>query len=406
MTHLVSPTEALTHITDGSTIWVGQLSGTPTGLLCQLADARHNFTDLHLVTGYLFELIAPLHHLGNPFRFTTLQPSRTIGDVLDHPAVSVVPCRYSDFAPLTAPDQVLACDAAIISVSPPRDGMVSLGTSAGATRDILDHVPVVIAQVNPQVPRTLGAALVPVEGFAALTRIDEEIPSLINPDPDDTVLAVAANAAAMIPDGATLQFGIGALPEAILSALTTRRNLSIHGGMVSPACRTLVDAGAVTGPLRVAEVVGDEVLRAWTADNPLVEMIGASRSHGIRGLAPVENLVAINSTIEMALDGSINSEMVNGTRISGPGGAPDYMSAASMATNGRSMIAFPSTAARGKVSRIVRTIAPPSPITAPGLLADIVVTEFGVAELRGRSLEERASALRAIAHPDFRDALG
>ena len=184
--------------------------------------------------------------------------------------------------------------------------------------------------------------------------------------------------------------------------------------MINDACIDLIDSGAVDnrhkGPLGdgvsvAAEVMGTRRLYDWVDRNPAVHLTNGSLSHGIEGIAQIRNFVALQSTVQMALDGSANSEVIGGRYISGPGGAPDFAFGACVATGGRAIVAMPSTAAGGRISRIVTRLEPGAPTTLPSYTADIVATEFGAVELRGRSLSERAELLISIAHPDFRDEL-
>jgi acyl-CoA hydrolase len=195
------------------------------------------------------------------------------------------------------------------------------------------------------------------------------------------------------------------LPDAILEELSDRRGLRVHSGMLSDACVDLFEGGAVDGPMVTAELVSTPRLMAWADGNPNLVMAPASYTHGAAVLAGLERFVALNSTVEIALDGSCNSEVAGGTRISGPGGAPDFAFGASVAPGGRAVLALRSTAGRGSISRIVPVIEPPAPVTIPGYLADIVVTEHGAAEVRGLPLGRRAEALRSIADPAHRPGL-
>jgi acyl-CoA hydrolase len=175
--------------------------------------------------------------------------------------------------------------------------------------------------------------------------------------------------------------------------------------MISDACLDLYEAGVIEGPMVAAEVVSTPRMMRWVDRNPAVLMAPASYSHGAGALAGQPRFTALNSTVEVALDGACNSEMVGGEIISGPGGAPDYAFGASVSSGGRSIMALRSTAGRGAVSRIVPSIEPPKPVTLPAYLADVVVTEHGAAEVRGLPLAERARALAAIADPAHRQAL-
>ena len=187
-----------------------------------------------------------------------------------------------------------------------------------------------------------------------------------------------------------------------------------NGRMINDACIDLIDGGAIDnrhkGPLGdgvsvAAEVMGTRRLDDWVDRNPAVYLANGSLSHGIEGIAQVRNFVALQSTVQMALHGSANSEVIGGRYISGPGGAPDFAFGACVATGGRAIVAMPSTAAGGRISRIVAVLEAGAPVTLPAYTADIVATEFGAVELRGRTLAERADLLISIAHPDFRDEL-
>jgi acetyl-CoA hydrolase len=402
-----SPEEAVRAIPEGSRIFVGANSTPPMRLLQALVDERKRWRRLELVTAYLFNRLPPFEHPGDPFHFVTLQATPAFRRLWSTGAVQVLPSRYSDMARLCGPDGPLPCDVAIVQVSPPGpEGRVSLGVTVGANIHPARTAPLVIAQVNPQVPYTFGAGELPVEEIDLLVEVDEPIIEARPAGAADPVgQAIAARAAAFVGDGATIQFGVGALPDAILAQLSDRRGLRVHSGLVSEACVDLYDAGCVEGPMVAAQVLSTARMLRWVHRNPAVLMAPASYTHGAPVLGSLRDFVALNSTVEVALDGSCNSEAAGGRLLSGPGGAPDFAFGASVASGGRSVIALRSTAAEGTVSRIVRSIEPPSPVTLPSYLADVVVTEHGAAELRGLTLEGRATALRALAHPDHRAAL-
>jgi acyl-CoA hydrolase len=334
--------------------------------------------------------------------------------VLDHEDFDIIPGRYSDLDGMCSPKGPLPADVVICQVSPPdAAGNCSLGTGVGGHVSLLKEAPLVIGQVNNQMPYVYGEGECSVEHFDFLVSIDEPL-SELQPAPIDAVSsAIADYIGPYIPDGSTLQFGIGAVPDAVLSSLRGRQNLGLHGGMINDACLELIEGGAINnlhkgcdeGVSLAAEIMGTRKLYDWVDRNPLVRLARGSHTHGIPGMASVQNFVALQSTVEMALDGSANSEFVSGRFISGPGGAPDFAFGASIATGGRSIIAMPSTAAKGTASRIVHRLTEGAPTTLPSYLADIVVTEHGAVELRGKSLSERTQLLIGIAHPDHRDAL-
>ncbi|HEY7295962.1 MAG TPA: acetyl-CoA hydrolase/transferase C-terminal domain-containing protein, partial [Dehalococcoidia bacterium] len=224
---------------------------------------------------------------------------------------------------------------------------------------------------------------------------------------------IADNVAGLVPNGATFQIGIGAIPQAILEALCDHRDLGIHSGMICDGMIPLIESGAVSGAhktidrLRVVggEVMGTDTLYDYVDDNPRFAIVSAVHSHGLATLRRLENFVAINSAVEVDLSGQVNAEWVAGRQISGIGGQFDYIEGAMHAKGGRSIIALPSTAARGSASRIVGTLAAGAPVTSSRAMLDYVVTEYGVADLRGKGIHARAGALAAVAHPQFRDEL-
>ena len=407
--------EAIGRIGRRARIYVAQGSATPYGLLAAIDAAHDRFEDVEFVSAFLLDRPAPLDHLGNPFRWTSLQPSGALRDALDSAHFGVVPARYSDITGLVGPGGRLEADVLVCQVSPPdADGAMSLGTGVGGHVQMLRSTSLVIAQVNPQMPYVHGEGECHRTDFDALVEIDEPLAELAPAAVDDTARAIADHVGQFIGDGTTLQFGIGSIPDAVLSSLADRRHLGLHGGMINDACIDLIDSGAVDnrhkGPLGdgvsvAAEVMGTRRLYDWADRNPAVHLMNGSLSHGLEGIAQIRNFVALQSTVQMALDGSANSEVIGGRYISGPGGAPDFAFGACVATGGRAIVAMPSTAARGRISRIVPRLEPGAPVTLPAYTADIVATEFGAVELRGRSLAERAELLTSITHPDFRDEL-
>ncbi len=411
----LSVDEAIGRIGRRARVYVAQGSATPYGMLAAIDAAHDRFDHLEFVSAFLLERPKPLDHLGNPFGWTSLQPSGALRDALDSPHFGVVPARYSDITGLVGPGGGLEADVLLCQASPPdADGRMSLGTGVGGHVELLRSTRLVVAQVNPQMPYVHGEGECHRTDFDGLVEIDEPLATLAPAVVDETAEAIAAHVGQFIGDGTTLQFGIGSIPDAVLSSLADRRHLGLHGGMINDACIDLIDSGAVDnrhkgslgdGVSVAAEVMGTRRLYDWVDRNPAVHLTNGSLSHGIEGIAQIRSFVALQSTVQMALDGSANSEVIGGRYISGPGGAPDFAFGACVATGGRAIVAMPSTAARGRISRIVAQLEPGAPTTLPAYTADIVATEFGAVELRGRSLGERAELLISIAHPDFRDEL-
>ncbi len=402
----VDAATAVAAIDDGARIYLAGGAVTPRYLCQALAEARSRWSHLELVMPWMMTRPAPFDYPGEPFRFVTVQASAAFKHLWSTGTVDVVPFRYSDGALLFRPEAPLACDVAMVTVSRVVDGKVSLGLASGLAADVVRSAPLVIAQVSNSMPYTYGASEIEVSEIDFLVEHDEPV---LEARPagtsDDIGLRIASTAAALVPERATIQFGLGALPDAILDRLSNRKGLKVHSGMVSDACVALHESGVIDGPMITAVLVSTPSLTRWVDLNPAVIMAPASYSHGPAILSQIERFTSLQSTLEVALDGACNSEVSGQRRLSGPGGAPDYAFAACVAPGGRGIMALRSTAAGGTISRIVANIEPGAPTTIPAYLADMVVTEHGAVGLRGLGLEARAEALRSIAAPEHRASL-
>jgi len=389
------------------------MSATPLGLLVALDDLRDGWTDIEIATGNLFTHVPPLDHPNEPFRFSTYQTSGPLREAEAAGALQHIPATYAQVPSLFRPDGPLPADAILIQVSEPGpEGMYSLGTSVGGIVDVVRTAPLVIAQINPNLPYTFGAAELNRDEFDWLVPLTSDVLELRRSEPGALEREIAASVAELVTDGATLQFGIGGVPEALMGMLGDRSDLGIHSGLISDGVMGMVESGALTGSQKATapeliittEAAGSAEFFDWIDRNPAVCMAPAGYTHSLQILAQQSKFVGINSAVQVALDGTINAESLGPRQISGPGGQPDFAVGAAL-NGGISVVAMPATAARGKVSRIVKQLDPGAVVTTPRTLADRVITEFGQAELAGRTLADRAAALRSIAHPDFRDDL-
>ncbi|MEE9277446.1 MAG: acetyl-CoA hydrolase/transferase C-terminal domain-containing protein [Dehalococcoidia bacterium] len=405
---------ALAAIPDGGRVLIPTLCGVPERLLQALDEMRDRWSALEIVGGRLLDPIGPLQHPGAPFTFTTWQTGAGYNPAAAAGVLQVLPAQYSHTAGLFVADGAYPVDAVLVQVSPPGpQGHVSLGVSVGAVIDAVRSAPLVIAQVNASVPYTFGVSELSPDAFDFLVEMDGPLLELERAPPGPVAETIAGHVSSLVQDEATLQFGIGAVPEAIMARLTQRRDLGVHSGMISDGLIDLVESGALSnarksidaGVMVTAEVAGTRRLFNWVDRNPMVRMAPARYTHGPAVLARCHHLVAINSAVQVSLDGSVNAEAIDGRLISGPGGQPDFALGVFLAQDGTGIVALPSTAAGGQVSRIVRQLGPGAVVTVSRTLADRVVTEYGIAELRGRTLSQRADALRAVAHPDFRQEL-
>lgn len=323
-------------------------------------------------------------------------------------AVEVMPTRLGAVTRLIRSGR-LRFDVVLVQLSEPRDGVCSTGLVGDMLQDAIRTARVVIGEINPHVPFSRGDTQVPLRDLDVVVRSDAPLPqwpaARVSPDAQ----RIAEQIAELVPDGATLQMGIGAIPEAFAAAATGKRDLAIHSGMVGDAVIELVESGAVTNARKPIDTgvsvtglaFGTERLVRWIDDNPEVVLRSIDHTHGIRPLSALPDLWAINSAIEIDLTGQVNAETMGGVYAGGIGGQLDFVDAAIGSESGRSVIALPSTAARGSVSRIVPRLAD-GVVTTPRGSADLFVTEYGVADLRGATIAQRAKAMIAIAHPDHR----
>ncbi|MET0656702.1 MAG: acetyl-CoA hydrolase/transferase C-terminal domain-containing protein [Steroidobacteraceae bacterium] len=298
-------------------------------------------------------------------------------------------------------------DAVIVQVSPPDTaGLCSLGASYDFAPSVWSTAHLRIAHINPRLPRTRGSCAIRLQDCTHAFEADSDLPTLAREPVDATSERIAANVASLVPDGATLQFGIGRLQTAILSALKTHRGLRVYSGMVTPGVLTLLEAGALASvpAVETGVALGDASFYAQLHEHPAFYFRPVSETHDVRRLAALPTFCAINSGLDVDLFGQVQADHLDGRLIAGVGGLPAYCSGARLSSGGRSIIALPSTAAGGRTSRITagkRT----SLVALRRHEADYVVTEHGVATLRSRSITERARALIAIAAPEFRESL-
>lgn len=304
-------------------------------------------------------------------------------------------------------------DIAFLNLAPPdAQGRCSLGLSADFPSAVWPRAKMIVAQINPALPSVADDPGVPWDRLDAV--IEAEGPPIVQDvgAPDATMQAIARHAASLIRDRDTLQIGIGKVQSAILGELKDRRDLGFQSGLISDAVLDLVEAGAVTGAAKTFEkgllvgglYVGTRRLYDWMRTAPEVALRAANHTHATPVIARLDNFVSINSAVEVDLLGQCNAEMVAGRQVSGTGGFADFVRGARLSRGGRSIVALPSRAG-AKASRIVASLKEGTVVTGARSDVDYVVTEHGIADLRAKSVDERAEALIAIADPAFRDEL-
>jgi acyl-CoA hydrolase len=323
----------------------------------------------------------------------------------------LVPAHFSDMPRLLR--RTTACSLVVAQAAPPdRHGFFSLGTNADYVARFLGNVPIFL-EVNPNMPRTFGENNVHVSQIVGWCESD--YPLLIVPPPrvENIDRRIAGFIAERVPDGATLQAGIGAVPNALLEVLTEHKDLGIHTELLTDGVVDLVESGAATGlrkttrPGKVVATFAMGTARTYdfVADNPVVEMLPVDWVNDPRVIGREQRFVSINATIEVDFLGQCNSEIINGRYWSGSGGQADFARGAMHSPEGQGFVVLHSTAHDGSVSRIVPQLSAGAAVTTDKNTVDMVVTEYGVAELRGRTIDQRTRALIAIAHPDHRPAL-
>jgi acyl-CoA hydrolase len=399
------------HIRPGDTVLVGQGSGEPRALVEALIDQRHGLGPLTVFVGGTGSGLWQPEH-ADVLRFVGYGAIGRTAVLSRAGVLDVVPAHLGSL-PYLFTSRVIPIDVVLCQVSPAdSDGRHSLGLVADYLPAAIAVARTTIAEVNPHVPYTFGETIPSSDERLVTLADDRALPSVRRRDPSEEDRAIAALVATVVPDGATMQFGVGGTPDAVLAALTAKRDLGIHSGLIGDAVVDLVEAGVVTNARKPVDtgltvtgaIVGTERLYRWAHRNPALLMRPVSYTHDPQVLSSFDSFFAINAALEVDLGGQINAETVNGNYIGAVGGQGAFARAGAAAPHGRSIIALASTAAGGAISRIVARLGD-GVTTTPRADADLVVTEHGVADLRGATLRQRAERLIAIAAPAHRDAL-
>lgn len=311
-------------------------------------------------------------------------------------------------------DGYLPIDVALVSVSPPDEhGFCSFGVEVGVTKPAVESARVVIAEINPQMPRVWGNSFIHLSQITKCVPVDYPLPQLPQSASAPVYEQIGHYIADLIQDGDTLQMGIGAIPDAVLRFLGNKRDLGVHSEMFSDGIIDLVEQGVITGRRKnflpgkivAAFMLGTERLYRFANNNPMIEMRPVDFTNDPFTISRNDNMVAINSALQIDLTGQVCADSIGPRFYSGVGGQVDFMRGAAHSMGGRPIIALPSTALGGEVSRIVDTLDQGAGVTTTRNDVHFVVTEFGVAQLYGKSVRRRAEALISIAHPDFREDL-
>jgi 4-hydroxybutyrate CoA-transferase len=409
----VSAAEAVRAIPNGARIFVHGAAATPTPLLEALV-ARGDLegvTLYHLHTSGPAPFAAP--EVADRFRSVSFFVGPALRQPIAEGRADFMPIFLSQIPGLFATRRI-ALDVALLQLSPPdRHGLCTLGTSVDAARAAADSARIVIAEINDQMPRTLGATTIPLSRVHVFLRTNRPLHEHHGAAETAVEAAIGEAIARLVDDGATLQMGIGSIPDAVLRRLTNKQHLGVHTEMFSDGLVELYEAGAITNTRKVLHpgrivtsfVAGTRRVYDFVDDNPLVEFHPCDRTNDVALIKQNGRVTAINSALEIDLTGQVCADSMGHAIYSGIGGQMDFMHAAARSEGGKPIIALPSTACGGRVSRIVSALKPGAGVVTTRGHVHWVVTEYGAVNLNGLTLRERGEALASIAHPDFRAEL-
>lgn len=411
--HLFTPEQAVQQIKSGQRVVVAHACGDPSIILDALvanAAQYENVEIIHMVAMGKAAYCQPqydknFHHnaffLGGSTRAAAAEGR-----------VDFTPVYFSEIPGLLRED--LRPNVTLLQCSPPdAHGYVSLGVSVDYTKPAAEASDLVIAQVNQNMPRTLGDSFLHVTQIGCLVEADTPVIELAPPKIGDVERAIGENVASLVRDGDTLQLGIGAIPDAVLLFLKEKNDLGIHTEMFSDGVVELVEAGVITNKAKTLHrgqsvatfLMGTRRLYDYVNNNPAVAMYPVDYVNDPYVIGQNDNLVSINSCVQVDIMGQVVSTSAGLRQISGVGGQVDFVRGANLSKGGRAIMAMPSTTGKGKISKIVPFLDQGSAVTTTRNEVNYVITEYGIAKLKGKSLRQRAEALIRIAHPDFRDEL-
>ncbi|KWF66866.1 acetyl-CoA hydrolase [Burkholderia multivorans] len=386
----------------------GQSHAEPVTLMRALVAQRHSFKRIRVFLGIgLADVLTPEH--ADAIDFLAYCGSGANRKLARANVLDILPAHYSQLPELVR-SGALRIDVVMLQVSPPDEhGRYSLGLAREYLVEALKHARAIVAEVHPDVPWTYGGPFLRAADIDLLVTSDTPFPDAAETTPGPVEQSIGQHVASLVEDGATLQTGIGAIPDAVMAALHDKRDLGVHTGSIGDGIAALCEAGVVTNARKTIDagitvggvIIGSARVRRFAHRNPALELRGTEYTHNPHVLRRIERFTAINSAVEVDLTGQVNAEVVGGTYVGAVGGVGDFLRAAQASRGGVPIVALPSTA--GAHSRIVTTLS--GPVTVPRSDACVIVTEYGIADLRGLSLAQRVPKMIAIAHPDHRERL-
>ncbi len=408
-----SAEEAIAAIKPGDMVFIEGTCGEPRTLVDTLVEDKKRLKGTHLLESRVIAG-SPYASLTDYFHIITMHVSPDLRDGVKNGTIDFLPVSLTQTPVLFK--TTVPLDVALVHLSPPDDkGYCSFGAVPGFNRDAALSARMVIAQVNDQMPYTYGDSLIHTSDLDYMVEVSRQVQPWPNPNAGAEEEAVARVVSQRIKNGDTICIGVGAIPESLIKLLKDHRHLGMHTGMITDGTVDLMESGVLTNERKAIDkgktvsgaAAGTDKLFRFIHKNPQVAMHPYTYTHDANNICKFDNFITIVSAIEIDLNGQVNAETIKGVQISAVGGQAEWLRGAAQAPNGRSIIAFTSSI-RGKtshVSRIVPHLSEGTAVSVPRYEVDCVATEFGIAELKGRTLSERARALISIAHPDFREGL-
>ncbi|MDY6866060.1 MAG: GNAT family N-acetyltransferase [Halobacteriota archaeon] len=405
---------AINRIKRGDRIFIGSGCAEPQLLTSTLVEESTYLEDnevLHTMTLGVAAYTEPT--CTDKFRHNAFFIGPNVRGAVNEGRADYTPIFVSEI-PKLIEDGLIPIDVALIQITPPDEhGYCSLGVSVDIVKSVVEHADLVIAEMNPQMPRTMGESFVSVDEIDVIVENDAPIPEFIDPHPDEVAEAIGINVSDLVEDGSTLQIGLGTAPYSALKYLKDKKDLGVHTDMFSDWIIDLIDEEVITnqrksinhGKVVASFCMGSKKLYYYIDNNPFFEFYPSQYTNDPFIISQNEKMVVINSAIEVDLTGQVCMDSIGYQFYSGIGGRVDFIRGAARSKGGKSIVALPSTAENGMVSRIVTHLREGADVTATRGDVYYVVTEYGVAYLHGKSIRERALALISIAHPKFREEL-
>jgi 4-hydroxybutyrate CoA-transferase len=405
--------EAVKHINSGDNVYIHSAAAAPQALVKAMAARHQELKDVSIYQIHT-EGEAPYAEpeMASAFQTKALFVGPNIRNAVREGRGSYIPVFLSE-APSLFRRRLIPINVALVTVSPPdKHGYCSLGVSVDISLSVVESADLVIAQVNRNMPRTHGDGMIHISNVNVMVECDEEIPEVLMPPLTPEQKQIGKYVAQLVEDRATLQMGIGAIPNAVLSQLGDHKDLGIHSEMFSDGVLELVEKGVITGKYKRKHpgtivssfVIGSRKLYDFVDDNPNVRMLDFEYVNKTKVIKENPKVTAINSAIEIDLTGQVCADSIGTNIYSGVGGQMDFMRGASLSEGGKPIIAINSITGKGD-SKISPTLRPGAGVVTTRAHMHYVVTEYGVANLFGKSMRERAAALIEIAHPNHRERL-